>query len=181
MIVIIVKRMIRKPNFRSDHANIWVWRLVWDLSGKVAVILIILIIIPIIILIIPIIILSIIFIILSIILIILIIIFFAVVIIMSMILLGRWAEVLATKFSGEGTTLTKFDLIVENFNLITDKIIKNNIFSYGDSRCSDRLLGVDVELPLQHSCLCPWWGFADVYLYFCVCIFVFVFFTTQIT
>ena len=65
-----------------------------------------------------------------------------------MILLGRWAEVLATKFSGEGKTLTKFDLIVENFNLITDKIIENNIFSYGDSRCSDRLLGVDVELPL---------------------------------
>ena len=112
MIVIIVKRMIRKPTFRSDHANIWVWRLVWDLSGKVTVILIILII-----LIIPIIILSIILIILSIILII---IFFAVVIIMSMILLGRWAEVLATKFSGEGKTLTKFDLIVEK--IINDKI-----------------------------------------------------------
>ena len=121
----------------------------WDLSGKVAVILIILIII----LIIPIIILSIIFIILSIILIILIIIFFAVVIIMSMILLGRWAEVLATKFSGEGTTLIKFDLVIEKiikekFNLIIEKIIKNNIFSDGDSRSSDRLLGVDVELPL---------------------------------
>ena len=87
----------------------------WDLSGKVTVILIILII-----LIIPIIILSIIFIILSIILIILIIIFIAVVIIMSMILLGRWAEVLATKFSGEGKTLTKFDLIVEK--IINDKI-----------------------------------------------------------
>ena len=73
----------------------------WDLSGKVAVILIILSI-------------------LSIILIILIIFFVTVVIIMSMILLGRWAEVLATKFSGEGTTLTKFDLIVEKITI--DKI-----------------------------------------------------------
>ena len=122
----------------------------WDLFGKVAVILIILII--------PIIILSINLIILSIILII---IFFAVVIIMSMILLGRWAEVLATKFSGEGTTLIKFYLVIEKiikekFNLFEEKIIKNNIFSDGDSRSSDRLLGVDVELPLQHSCLCPW-------------------------
>ena len=58
--------------------------------------------------------------------------------------------------------MTKFDLIIE-------KISENNIFSYGDSRCSDRLLGVDVELPLQHSCLCPWWGFADVYLYMYIC------------
>ena len=73
----------------------------WDLSGKVAVILIILSILSII----PI-----------IILIILIIFFVTVVIIISMILLGRWAEVLATKFSGEGTTLTKFDLIVEKIN-----------------------------------------------------------------
>ena len=78
-----------------------------------------------------------------------------------MILLGRWAEVLATKFSGEGTTLIKFYLVIEKiikekFNLIIEKIIKNNIFSDGDSRSSDRLLGVDVELPLQHSCICPW-------------------------
>ena len=77
----------------------------WDLSGKVAVILIILSIIPIII---------------PIILIILIIFFVTNVIIISMILLGRWAEVLATKFSGEGITLTKFDLIVEK--IINDKI-----------------------------------------------------------
>ena len=55
------------------------------------------------------------------------------------------------------------------FNLIIEKIIKNNIFSDGDSWCSDCLLGVDVKLPLQHSCLCPWWGFADVYLYMYIC------------